>query len=103
MISNLLAALFATFALGPLQAEIERHAVAAGQPVEIIRQSQACLSSEVPALAQRASEDTFWTISTVIGLSTGWNSPADLLDKSNPDCAPVIKLIQGKGEGADEA
>ena len=103
MISNLLAALFATFALGPLQAEIERHAVAAGQPVEIIRQSQACLSSEVPALAQRASEDTFWTISTVIGLSTGWSSPADLLDKSNPDCATVIKLIQGKSEGTDEA
>ena len=103
MISNLLASLFATFALGPLQAEIERHAAAAGQPVEIVRRSQACLSSEVPALVQRASDDTFWTISTVIGLSTGWSSPADLLDKSNPDCAPVIKLIQGKGEGADEA
>ncbi|MDK4704046.1 hypothetical protein PH562_17480 [Rhizobium sp. CNPSo 4062] len=103
MISNLLASLFATFALGPLQAEIERHAAAAGQPGEIIRQSQACLSSEVPALTQRASEDTFWTISTVIGLSTGWSSPADLLNKSDPDCAPVIKLIQGKGEGADEA
>jgi len=103
MISNLLAALFATFALGPLQAEIERHAAAAGQPVEIIRQSQACLSSEVPALTRRASEDTFWTISIVIGLSTGWSSPANLLDKSNPDCAPIIKLIQGTEEAADEA
>ncbi|NTJ68157.1 hypothetical protein G6M50_22290 [Agrobacterium rhizogenes] len=103
MISNLLTALFATFALGPLQAEIERQAVAAGQPVEIVRQSQACLSSEVPALAQRASEDTFWTISTVIGLSTGWSSPADLLDKSNPACAPIIKLIQTKSAGSDEA
>lgn len=103
MISNLLAALFASFVLDPLQAEIERYALAAGQSAEIIRQSQACLSSEVPTLAQRASEDTFWTISTVIGLSTGWSSPADLLDKSNPDCAPVVKLIQGKGEAADEA
>ncbi|MGY5804854.1 hypothetical protein [Rhizobium hainanense] len=103
MISNLLASLFATFALGPLQAEIERHAAAAGQPVEIVRQSQACLSSEVPALVQRASDDTFWTISTVISLSTGWSSPADLLDKNNPACAPVIKLIQGRSTGADEA
>jgi hypothetical protein len=103
MISNLLAALFASFVLDPLQAEIERRALAAGQPAEIVRQSQACLSSELPALARRASEDTFWTISTVIGLSTGWSSPADLLDKSNPDCAPVVKLIQGKGEAADEA
>lgn len=102
MISNLLAALFASFVLDPLQAEIERRALA-GQPAEIVRQSQACLSSELPALARRASEDTFWTISTVIGLSTGWSSPADLLDKSNPDCAPVVKLIQGKWEAADEA
>lgn len=101
MLSNLIASLFATFALAPLQAEIERHAAAAGQPIEIVRQSQACLTTEGPLLLKRASEDTFWTISTVVGLATGWSNPADLLNKNNPDCAAVISLL--KGEGADEA
>lgn len=101
MIANLIASLFATFALAPLQAEIERHAIAAGQPVEIVRQSQACLSTEVPLLVKRASEDTFWTISTVVGVATGWSSPADLLNKNNPDCTVVIGLLKGKG--TDEA
>jgi hypothetical protein len=103
MIANLIASLFATFALGPLQAEIERYAAAAGQPAEIVRQSQACLSSEVPSLLQRASDDTVWAITTVIGLTTGWSSPADLLDKSKPACATVIKLIEAKAEATDEA
>lgn len=101
MIANLIASLFAAFALAPLQAEIERHAAAAGQPVEIVRQSQACLSAEVPALLKRASDDTFWTISTVVGMATGWSDPADLLNKKNPDCTAVIGLL--KGESAEEA
>ncbi|NLR98118.1 hypothetical protein HGP17_14990 [Rhizobium sp. P38BS-XIX] len=94
MISNILASLFATFALSPLQAEIERHAMAAGQPVEIVRQSQACLSAEVPALVKRASDDTFWAISTVIGVATGWSDPTALLSKSNPNCSAVIGLLK---------
>lgn len=101
MLSNLFASLFATFALAPLQAEIERHAAAAGQPIEIVRQSQACLTTEGPLLLKRASEDMGWTISTVIGLATGWSNPADLLNKNNPDCAAVIGLL--KKEGTDEA
>lgn len=94
MISNIFASLFATFALSPLQAEIERHAMAAGQPVEIVRQSQACLSSEVPALVKRASDDTLWAISTAIGVATGWSNPADLLSKTNPNCTAVIGLLK---------
>ncbi|NEI74065.1 hypothetical protein GR212_31380 [Rhizobium lusitanum] len=94
MISNLIASLFATFALNPLQAEIERHAAATGQPIEIVRQSQACLSSQIPLLVQRTSEDTVWTITTVIGVSTGWSNPVDLLDKNNPACATVIGLFK---------
>lgn len=101
MLSNLIAYLFTTFALAPLQAEIERHAAAAGQPIEIVRQSQACLTTEGPLLLKRASEDAFWTISTVVGVATGWSDPADLLNKNNPDCAPVIGLL--KNRGADEA
>jgi hypothetical protein len=101
MLANLIASLFATFALAPLQAEIERHAAAAGQPVEIVRQSQACLTTEGPLLLKRASEDMVWTISTVVSLATGWSDPADLLNKNNPDCAAVIGLL--KNEGANEA
>lgn len=101
MLANLIASLFATFALAPLQAEIERHAAVAGQPVEIVRQSQACLTTEGPLLLKRASEDMVWTISTVVSLATGWSDPADLLNKNNPDCAAVIGLL--KNEGANEA
>ncbi|MGV1757382.1 hypothetical protein [Rhizobium sp. P44RR-XXIV] len=101
MLSNLIASLFATFALAPLQAEIERYATAAGQPVEIVRQSQACLTTEGPLLVKRASEDMVWTISTVVGVATGWSDPVDLLNKNNPDCAAVIGLLKNKG--ADEA
>lgn len=101
MLSNLIAYLFTTFALAPLQAEIERHAAAAGQPIEIVKQSQACLTTEGPLLLKRASEDMAWTISTVVGMATGWSDPADLLNKNNPDCTVVIGLLKGKG--TDEA
>jgi len=101
MLSNLIAYLFTTFALAPLQAEIERHAAAAGQPIEIVKQSQACLTTEGPLLLKRASEDMAWTISTVVGMATGWSDPADLLNKNNPNCAAVIGLL--KNEGTNEA
>ncbi|MDH7804543.1 MULTISPECIES: hypothetical protein [unclassified Rhizobium] len=100
MVSNLIAWLFATFAIGPLQAEFEQYAAAANLPLEIVQQSRTCLSSQVPLLVQRASEDSFWTISTIVGISTGRSNPADLLDKDNPACAAVIGLFEDKAADA---
>lgn len=100
MLSNIIAWLFATFAIAPLQAEIERYAAAANLPVEIVQQSRTCLSSQVPLLVQRASEDSYWTVSTIVGVATGWSDPADLLDKNNPACADIIGLIKTKSAAA---
>lgn len=100
MLSNFIAWLFATFAIAPLQAEIERYAAAANLPVEIVQQSRTCLSSQVPLLVQRASEDSYWTVSTIVGVATGWSDPADLLDKNNPACLGIIGLIKDKSAAA---
>lgn len=100
MLSNFIAWLFTTFAIAPLQAEIEQYAAAANLPVEIVQQSRTCLSSQVPLLVQRASEDSYWTVTTIIGVATGWSDPADLLDKNNPSCAAVIGLIKNKATSA---
>jgi hypothetical protein len=49
---------------------------------------------------QRASEDSYWIITTIVGVVTGWSNPMDLLDKNNPACASVIGLIENKAASA---
>ncbi|MGO4136673.1 hypothetical protein ACEQ6A_19225 [Rhizobium brockwellii] len=100
MISNFIGWIFALLVVDPLQAEIEQQAERARLPVEIVRQSQACLTSQGPKLIERAADDYGWAAATVVSIAIGHTAPAELLDGSDPQCAALVDALKGAGAGA---
>ncbi|EJT06939.1 MULTISPECIES: hypothetical protein [Rhizobium] len=100
MISDFIGWIFALLVVGPLQAEIQQQAERARLPVEIVRQSQACLTSQGPRLIERAAGDYVWAAATVVSIAIGHTAPAELLDGSDPQCAALASALKGDGEGA---
>ncbi|KQR36362.1 UNVERIFIED_ORG: hypothetical protein J2W66_004548 [Agrobacterium larrymoorei] len=102
MLSDIAAWFITLFVVDPLQAEMREQLDRANASTEIIQQSQRCVASQAPQLLNRAGEDPAWAIATVVGFTFGWTSPAQLLDKGDPNCAAVIGLLQGSdGEGSE--
>lgn len=95
MLSDIAAWFITLFVIDPLQAEMREHLDRANASTEIIQQSQRCVSSQAPALLDRAGQDPAWAIATIAGFTLGWTSPTQLLDKNDPNCAAVIGLLQG--------
>ncbi|MBY2913378.1 hypothetical protein [Rhizobium leguminosarum] len=98
MISNFIGWIFALLVVDPLQAEIQQQAERARLPVEIVRQSQACLTSQGPKLIERAAGDYGWAAATVVSIAIGHTAPAELLDGSDPQC--LVGALKGAGAGA---
>jgi hypothetical protein len=100
MISNFIGWIFALLVVDPLQAEIQQQAERARLPVEIVRQSQACLTSQGPKLIERAAGDYGWAAATVVSIAIGHTAPAELLDGSDPQCAALVGALKGADKGA---
>ncbi|MBY3487702.1 hypothetical protein E0H51_21720 [Rhizobium leguminosarum bv. viciae] len=99
MISNFIGWIFALLVVDPLQAEIQQQAERARLPVEIVRQSQACLTSQGPKLIERAASDYGWAAATVVSIAIGHTAPAELLDGSDPQCTALVGALKGAGTG----
>ncbi|MDR6100284.1 hypothetical protein QE369_000462 [Agrobacterium larrymoorei] len=102
MLSDIAAWFITLLVVDPLQAEMREQLHRANASTEIIQQSQRCVASQAPQLLNRAGEDPAWAIATVVGFTFGWTSPAQLLDKGDPNCAAVLALLQGGDEGETE-
>ncbi len=94
MISDLIASVFAAIVIDPIQADVTERLNNLGASVEVIQQSRECLATAGPQLLQQAVDDPWWAGTTIIGIGTGWQSPADLLASKGPSCAPVVTLLQ---------
>lgn len=99
MISEIAAWLFALFVVDPLHAEIRERVDAAQLPVQALQQSQQCVATHGPRLLQRAGEEPVWATGMAIGIATGWNSPTELFDAADPNCAALAQIF--KAEAAD--
>ncbi|SIQ17376.1 hypothetical protein SAMN05880590_102411 [Rhizobium sp. RU35A] len=93
MFSDLAAWLITAFVLNPVQAELRQELQQADASVQMVQQVQQCVASEGPRLIERATGEPVWAVRTAIGLTLGWTSPVSLLDASNPNCAPILRLI----------
>jgi len=102
MLSDIAVWFITLLVVDPLQAEMREQLDRANASTEIIQQSQRCVASQAPQLLNRAGEDPTWAIATVVGFTFGWTSPAQLLDKGDPNCAAVLGLLQGGDEGETE-
>ncbi|MER8710421.1 hypothetical protein NKH49_33900 [Mesorhizobium sp. M1088] len=58
--------------------------------MEIVRQSQNCLTSQDPPLIERAAGDYGWAAVTAINIAIGRTAPAELLDSQDPQCAAPL-------------
>ena len=95
MISELIGWIFALLVVDPLQAQIQERAERARLPVEIVRQSQDCLTSQGPQLIERAAGDYGWAAATVVNLAIGRTAPVELLDSGDPQCAALVQVLKG--------
>jgi hypothetical protein len=93
MIADIAAWMFTLFVVDPLHAEMRQHLERANAPVEIVQQSQQCLAAHVPRLIDKAGSEPGWAIATAIGISTGWTSPEQLFEGTDPACSALRGLI----------
>lgn len=93
MIGDLLAWLFTALVIDPVQAEIVTRLEQVRAPVSVVAEINACLSTTAPALLDRAGRDFWWAGSTAVSVTTGFTSPAELLDASNPACGAVATYL----------
>ncbi|GAB1584734.1 hypothetical protein [Phyllobacterium phragmitis] len=100
MISDFIGWIFALLVVDPLQAQIQEQVERAKLPMEIVRQSQACLVTQGPQLIERAASDYGWAAATVVNLAIGRTAPAELLDIKDPQCAALVSVLNGAGEDA---
>jgi hypothetical protein len=100
MISDFIGWIFAVLVVDPLQAQVQEQVERAKLPVEIVRQSQACLTSQGPQLIERAAGDYGWAAATVVNVAIGRTAPAELLDSGDPQCAALVSVLNGANEDA---
>jgi hypothetical protein len=98
MIGEFFSWIFAVFVIDPIQAEIAARLEQAQAPVAVVSQVNACLSTTGPALLERAGNDVWWAGSTVVSLTTGFTTPAELLDAANPACGPIASYLTQSAE-----
>ncbi|MBT9369404.1 hypothetical protein [Rhizobium sp. CSW-27] len=93
MFSDLAAWLITAFVLTPVQAELRQELEQANASVQMVQQVQQCVASQGPRLIERAAGEPAWAVSTAIRVSVGWTSPVALLDRTDPNCAAIIRLL----------
>lgn len=98
MIGDFFSWIFAVFVVDPIQAEVVARLEQVQAPVAVVSQVNACLSTTGPVLLERAGNDVWWAGSTVVSLTTGFTTPAELLDASNPACGPIANYLAQSAE-----
>ncbi len=98
MISDMFISFAASFVVDPMQVEIAEKVQAAGQPVAIVQQAQACIASQGPELFARASRDWGWAATTAVSVLVGFTPPEDLLDSSDPACSDLTQALDDSVE-----
>jgi hypothetical protein len=94
MFSDITAWFITMFVITPIQTEIQSHLQSANASAETARQVQQCMTTNGPRLIERAGQQPMWAVTTAIGVTIGWTSPAQLLDQADPNCATLSKLLQ---------
>ncbi|PYB75449.1 hypothetical protein [Rhizobium wuzhouense] len=98
MIGDFFSFLFAAFVIDPIQSEVALRLEQARAPVAVVSQVNTCLSTTAPALLDRAAQDFWWAGSTIVSLTTGFTTPAELLDASNPACGAIATYLTQSAE-----
>ena len=94
MITDLFAWLLATFVIGPIQAELADRMQMVEAPAAIVQQVQTCIVEGTPKLVERAASEPWWGITTVIGVSTGYADPQNVLAEASPECAAAVAAVK---------
>lgn len=90
MLREFLLWLFATTVVEPYQAELTRQLALARAPHALVEAVAGCASAAIPALADRASSDPWWTLTNGLRVWIGV-VPADaILRDAAPACGPAI-------------
>lgn len=100
MIAEWIASVFAMLVVDPIEADIRHRLEAMKAPAAIVSQAGDCLRTTGPRLIERATGDLWWAGSTVVYVAVGVTSPVELLDASNPSCAPLASYIISAGAEA---
>lgn len=90
MLDDLLAFLFATFVVGPFQAEMADKLAAARAPQAVIAEIGTCAGAAVPALVERLGNDWQWVVTRAIGIWIGTTSPDAVLAEAVPQCREAL-------------
>lgn len=94
MIQDIFAWLLATFVIGPVQTELANRMQAAQAPAAIVQQVQSCVVSAAPVLVERAADDVWWGVSTVISVAAGLTDAKTLLAETSPKCASAVSAVR---------
>jgi hypothetical protein len=94
MIHELFSWLLATFVIGPVQTELTQRMQDTQAPIAIVQQIKTCVLSATPILVERATNDTWWGISTTISVMTGFTDATTILAETSPSCAAAVSAAR---------
>ena len=103
MLNDLLAFLFATFVVGPFQAEIADKLAAARAPQAVVAEIGACASAAVPALIERLEGDWQWVVTRAVGIWIGTTSADAVLGEVVPQCREALTAARPFLAGLEKA
>lgn len=78
----------------PILNEIAEALAAARAPQEIVSALMTCAADQGPQIINRALDDPFWAISSIVGAWIGFAEPTTLLAEAAPNCAAAIHAAQ---------
>ena len=88
----------------PLQAEISERLSKVRAPQALIAEVRICAEASLPRLAERASSEPVWVITTLLNVWTGSVAAEDALGDASPQCEAAIRsaraFLESRGAGS---
>lgn len=101
MIRDAVLWLLTMFIIDPAMAEFKDQLGDARAPQAVVEQVKACAAAAPSAIAGKAAENTWWGVSTVIGVAIGITDAKSAIAEVSPECAAaaaaVRSLLAGSG------
>jgi hypothetical protein len=94
MIQELLAALVSVLIVNPLQAEMNERLAKIGAPQAVISDMRRCAESSLPELADRATGEPLWVVTTALEVWTGRTAPEEVLGGTSAQCDTAIRAAR---------
>lgn len=91
---DLVAALISFFLIEPLQAEMADKLAAARAPQAVLNEVSACARAARPVIVERATNDPWWAVSSVVQVWIGSARPEAILADTAPACRPAIEAAR---------